>query len=183
MEGTSYQAEECVTMQFSFTYSKNFDAFVDALGRASKGDFRAQLAIWLEEQGLEFLDIVQQKIIDTGTVDTGRLLDSFNRGAGDNIWELNRGGLTLTVGTQVEYAEWVNDGHWTTSGAAQRFVPGSFAGGKFTYNPGSSTGMVLKRKWVEGKHFWESALSVYEHTFGSQIDAKLQKWIDETFGK
>ena len=75
----------------------------------------------LEEAGEEFLNIVQSYIESLGNVDTGKPLASFTKGASGNIWELNLGGLTLTIGTNVEYAKWVNDGHRQKPG---RFVPG-----------------------------------------------------------
>ena len=42
-------------------------------------------------------------------------------------------------------------------------------------------GMVLKQHWVEGKHYWESALRILDKMMPDLLDAKLQTWLDEYF--
>lgn len=51
----------------------------------------------LEEAGNEFLDIVQDEILRAGNVDTRLLLESFSRGSGYNVFELDLGSLMLTL--------------------------------------------------------------------------------------
>ena len=41
------------------------------------------------------------------------LLNSFHKGSSGTVWELSDNGLTLEVGTNVEYASYANDAHWT----------------------------------------------------------------------
>ena len=53
------------------------------------------------------------------------------------------------------YAGYVNYGHSQQPG---RFIPGSWSGGKFRYNPKSKTGMVLKASHVSGQHFVEKSI-------------------------
>ena len=56
------------------------------------------------------------------------------------------------IKTPAEYAVYVNDGHPQTPG---RFIPGSWSGDKFRYDPKAKGGMVLKQPFVEGDHFVE----------------------------
>lgn len=91
-------------------------------------------------------------------------------------------GLTLEVGTNVNYANYVEKGHWTNpQGTAQRFVPGYWEGDRFIYDKNAESGMVLKQKWIEGKHYFESALRIYETIFKESTERKLQQWIDNYF--
>jgi hypothetical protein len=116
-------------------------------------------------------------------MDTRLLLASFHEGADGNVWEISDAGLTLEVGTNVSYAAYVNDGHWTNpKGVETRFVPGRWEGDRFIYQPGAKSGMVLKQHWVEGKHYWESAVRIFERMFPNLLDAKLQNWLDKYFG-
>ncbi len=166
---------------------EGLDEFLDKLRRAAHGGFEAQVALWLESMGEDFLDIVQDEIIGTETVEYRLLLSSFNRGHQENYWEVSNGGLTLGVGTNVNYAAYVNDGHWTTrEGVRKRWVPGYFITGprgeeKFVYDPNADTGMVLYRKWVEGTHYWELAAGIFKEHFGRNLERRLQQWIDDYF--
>ena len=89
--------------------------FTKALDNAANKDLKREYNVWLEAIGMAFLGIVHGEIIRLGVVDTRRLLNSFHRGNDDCIFELNSTGLVLKVGTNVEYASFVNDGHWTTA--------------------------------------------------------------------
>ena len=163
-----------------------FREFFSRIGQAASGDFRHEMELFLEGLGNEFLRVLQDEIVRRKVMDTRQLLASFEKGAQGNIWELTEGDLTLEVGTNVEYASYVNDGHWTNpKGIERRFVPGHWekANGKdrFIYTPGEKTGMVLKMKWVEGKHYWESALRILDKMLPDLLDAKLQDWMDSYF--
>lgn len=160
-----------------------FKEFFNTVERAAKGDFRKELDLFLEGIGNEFLRVVQDEIVRRQVMDSRLLLASFEKGTDGNVWELTDGGLTLEVGTNIEYAGYVNDGHWTNSkGVEKRFVPGYWEGERFIYDPSAKTGMVLKQKWVEGKHYWESALKILDAMFPTLLDTKLQEWIDGYFG-
>ncbi len=110
-------------------------------------------------------------------MDTRQLLSSFQKGGDGNVWNL--GGLTLEVGTSVSYAGYVNDGHSQQPG---RYIPGYWSGHRFIYDPSAKTGMVLKKNWVEGKHYWESALRILDKLCPEFLDKKLQEWLDRYFG-
>lgn len=160
-----------------------FREFFARIGQAASGDFRHEMELFLEGLGNEFLRVLQDEIIRRKVMDTRQLLASFEKGSQGNIWELTDGDLTLEVGTNVEYASYVNDGHWTNpKGVKYRFVPGYWQGdGWFVYDPSAKGGMVLKQHWVEGKHYWESALRILDKVLPDLLDAKLQDWMDSYF--
>lgn len=161
-----------------------FKAFFGSVEKAAKGDFRKEFELFLEGLGNEFLRILQDEIIRRQVLDSRQLLASFEKGGDGNVWELTDGGLTLEVGTNVDYASYVNDGHWTnTKGVERRWVPGYWEGDRFIYDPSEkNSGMLLKQHWVEGKHYWDSALRILDKIYPELLDAKLQEWIDNYFG-
>jgi len=163
---------------------KGLDKLIKELNKAANGGLRKEMSLWLEGMGMEFLDIVQDEIIRTETVDTRRLLNSFNRGDSENVWSITNGGLTLEVGTNLDYASYVNDGHNTISldsGKDRRWVPGYWEGDRFVYDPDAETGMLLKQQWVEGSHYWDNALAIFEKVFHKSLEKKAQDWLDTTF--
>lgn len=168
------------TIEFDMS---EFREFFQRLENASKGDFREEIELFLEAAGVDFLRVVQDEIVRRKVMDSRQLLASFEKGNDGNVWVISDGGLTLEVGTNVDYASYVNDGHWTNpKGVARRWVPGYWAGDRFIYDPSASTGMLLKQHWVEGAHYFESALRIFEKIFQESADAKLQEWIDKYLG-
>ena len=156
--------------------------FFDALEAAARGGLRKELTLFLEGLGVEFLKLVQDEILRRKVIDTRLLLASFHKGADNSVWELTDGGLTLEVGSTLNYAGYVNDGHWTNpKGVQRRFVPGYWEGDRFIYDPSAKGGMVLKQKWVEGKHYWDSAIRILEKVMPDYLEAKLQEWLDKYF--
>ena len=102
-----------------------FKEFFGSVERAAKGEFRKEFELFLEGLGNEFLRILQDEIVRRKVVDTRLLLASFEKSGEGNVWEMSDDGLTLEVGTNVNYASYVNDGHWTNpKGVDRRFVPG-----------------------------------------------------------
>lgn len=161
----------------------SFEEFFGLMRAAAKGDFKRELETFLEGLGNEFLRILEDEIIRREVVDTRLLLNSFHKGSGDGVWEFNADGLTLEVGTNINYAGYVNDGHWTAEkGKAGRWIPGHWSGDKFIYEPGAKTGMYLKQQWIPGKHYWESALRILNEMYPELLDRKLQQWLDNYFG-
>ena len=157
-------------------------SFLDTLEKAAKGEFRKEMMLFLEGLGNEFLRLVEDEIIRRKVMDSRLLLASFHKGDENNVWEISEGDLTLEVGSSTTYAGYVNDGHWTNpKGVAKRFVPGYWMGDRFIYDPNAKSGMLLKQKWVEGKHYWESALRILEKMYPDLLEAKLQDWIDNYF--
>ena len=159
-----------------------YEAFFRRMEQAAGGDFKRELVLFLEGLGNEFLRILEDEIVRREVVDTRLLLNSFHKGSEDGVWEMNDGDLTLEVGTTINYAGYVNDGHWTAEkGKAGRWIPGRWQGDRFIYEPGAKTGMYLKQQWVPGKHYWESALRILEAIYPKLIEEKLQDWLDKYF--
>lgn len=156
-----------------------FKEFFGSLERAAKGEFRKELELYLEGVGFDFLRVVQDEIVRKKVMDTRLLLASFQKGSKENVWELTDGGLTLEVGTNVEYAKWVENGHKQQPG---RFVPGYWEGDRFIYDPKADGGMVLKQKHINGKHYFDSALRIYNKIFQASLEVKMQEWLDRYFG-
>ena len=157
-------------------------AFFDKMGKGSE-EFHEEAGKWLDGLGEEFLRVVQDEIIRRQVVDTRLLLHSFYKGDTDNVYEISDGDLTLEVGTTVTYASYVNDGHWTCSkGEQKRFVPGYWDGDRFIYDPSAKGGMVLKQHWVEGKHYWDSALRFINKMMPDLLEAKLNQWLEQFTG-
>ena len=152
--------------------------FFTRVERAAKGDFRKELELFLEGLGNEFLRVIQDEIERRKVMDSRLLLASFEKDAEGNIWKLEESGLTLEIGTNVEYAKYVNDGHWKNpKGVEQRFVPGYWEGDRFIYDPSSKSGMVLKQDWVPGKPYFDSALRILDKMYPSLLEKKLQEWV------
>lgn len=161
-----------------------FKPFIQRLQSAASGDFKKELELFMQGLGTEFLRAVEDEIIRRKVMDTRLLLASFHEGGDGNVWEIGDGGLSLEVGTNVKYAAYVNDGHWTNpKGVERRFVPGRWEGDRFTYDPSADTGMVLKQRWVEGAHYFDSAVRIFEKMFPDILEAKLQDWISSYFSE
>ena len=159
--------------------------YLKLINKAAEGEFKKQIALWFEACGFEFLRIVQDEIIRRKVVNTRLLLNSFEKGnQANNVWKVSDGGLTLEVGTNLEYAEYVNDGHWTNKkGQLSRFVPGVWRGDVFEYERDAKTGMVLKQQWIEGSHYWEAAIRIFERIFQTSVEKKMEEWRDTFFRK
>ena len=168
-------------MAFGIDLSQ-LQAFAQKMQRYANESFKQELAALMKGIGADFLAIVQDVIIAEQIVDTRLLLASFGQGGPENIWNESDGGLTIEVGSGQEYAGFVNDGHHTTpAGVAQRFVPGEWKGGRFQYQPGAKTGMMLKRKWVAGQHYWETALRQAKPIVERAAHEAISRWIAQFF--
>jgi hypothetical protein len=152
---------------------KGLDAFTKKLKQASSGDLKEQYNIWLEGMGLKFLDIVQDEIIRLGVTDTRRLLNSFSRGDGDCVFSISNTGLSLKVGTNVQYAQWVNDGHYVGS---KKLTRKTKTGRKLALKNIKNWGG--RKKWIEGYHYFDISLLMFERIFTASLEKNLQKWLD-----
>ena len=160
-----------------------YKEFFGKMEQFAKGQFKEELIEYVDTIGFDFLRVVQDEIVRRKVIDTRLLLASFEKGSAGNIWEIADGGLTLEVGTNVEYATYVHDGHWTNSkGVAQRWVPGYWEGDRFIYDPAAKTGMLLKQKWVKGNPYFDSAIRIYNKIFQASLEVKLEEWLDKYLG-
>lgn len=172
---------------------KEFKDFFQRVGEAARGGFREELESFLESIGEQFLQIVQDEIIRREVTDSRLLLNSFSRGKEGNVWTISEGGMVLEVGTNVEYAAYVNNGHWTIdptkgkhfllrNGEMARFVPGKWDGERFIYDPDAETGMVLKQQKIKEQPYFDSAFTILEEMFPEMAEQKLEEWLDKYFG-
>ena len=128
---------------------RGLSAFRRRLKAATNGELHDKYNVWLEAMGMQFLDVVQDEIIRLGVVDTRRLLNSFDKSDSGCVFNITNNGLTLKVGTNVQYAQWVNDGH-----------------------------KLRGHGWWEGYHYFDVSLSVFERIFKASLERKLQEWLN-----
>ena len=155
------------------------DFFQKMQNAGRSGQLKKDMALWLRAVGTEFLRVIQDEIIRREVVDTRQLLASFHEGGDGSHWDLSEGDLTLEVGSTVDYAKWVNDGHFQQPG---RFIPGRWEGKRFIYDKSAKGGMVLKANWVKGKPYFDSAVRIIEKMLPGLLEAKLEKWLNQYFG-
>lgn len=153
--------------------------YVERLSSAGT-TFKKDLEQFIEALGIEFLDIIQDEIINNENFDTGDLINSFTQGTKHNIWILGDSNysVSITVGSELDYASFVNDGHWTNKkGEIGRWIPGAWNGDRFEYTPGSKTGMYLKQQWVEGSNYFDTALKIMEKLIPKYVEKWLENWL------
>ena len=157
--------------------------FVERLNQAGRGkEFEKELSRFLDAIAVEFLSYVQDFIIQAGSVDTRLLLNSFQKSGEGSVFIAQEGGLQIEVGTNVEYASFVNDGHWLNPrGVDMRWVPGEWQGERFIYQPGAKTRMLLKQKWIEGSHYFDDAIRLMERMAPQFMERKMQQWLEQYF--
>lgn len=152
---------------------KGLDEFIKRLKQVTSGELREKFNIWLEGIGMEFLDTVQDEIIRLKVVDSRRLLNSFDKSDDDCIFKITSNGLVLEVGTNVEYARWVNDGH---SIGSKKLTIKTKNGRKLAL--GNVKNWVRKREWWEGYHYFDVSLKIFEKIFNTSLEKNLQEWLD-----
>lgn len=121
--------------------------------------------------GEELLNHVINEISSQDLIDTGTLWNSFSQGDQNNIWQFDadRNTLTLEVGSNLPYAEYLNDGYTIDK---SYFVPGYWNGvGKFIYDPDAKGGFMVRPRSFIGKKYFDIALQ----DFHGGMQALLQK--------
>lgn len=124
---------------------EGWDEFVENFGKfADKWD--AKKEVLLTRMGNKVLE----KTLPHIPVDTSRLADSYFLDTSDIKQD------EVTVGTNVEYALYVNDGHVQHA----RYLPAEkmSSAGQAKYAKGRK-GIMLKESYVAGKHFVEKGLA------------------------
>lgn len=152
---------------------RGLKALIKKLEKA-ESEAQSAFAQMLEAEGYDLLRLVQEAIIRYQAVDYRRLLNSFDKGGDGNVWRVSNGGLTLEIGTNVKYAEAVNDGH----NQKRRWVPGVWQGDRFIYQKGAKTGMMLTEKFVSGRPYWDDALDIFEKMFYVDTRKFSQQWFN-----
>jgi hypothetical protein len=122
---------------------------------------------------------VQEYLTDLTPAQTSRLRGSMSQGHPDNVYEMQVGGKSyVIVGTNVEYAEHVNDGHKQQKG---RFIPGEWSSGTFHYMPGHSSGMVLSGKVIPGARMFDKAKDYMEDDLDEIVEFEFRRLYSELF--
>ena len=121
----------------------------------------------IRERGLDLTALDMQRTVDRlSPIDEGLL----------HKWAISdKSESSRTIHSPAKYVGFVNYGHSQKPG---RFIPGSWNGDKFKYNPDAKTGMVLKASYVPGKHFIEAAIKQVT----PRIDQHFKSAIAEVLG-
>ena len=125
---------------------EGWDEFVENFSKlVDKWD--AKKKVLLERMG----NIYHEEVIPHIPVDTSRLVDNFFV-FGEGIPQ-----DYIEVGTNVEYALYVNDGHVQH----KRFLPAErlSVGGKAKYLKDGAKGIMLSERYVSGKFFMEKGFT------------------------
>ncbi|WP_425623003.1 HK97 gp10 family phage protein [Brevibacillus borstelensis] len=123
--------------------------------------------------GEELLNHVIEELNRQDLIDTGALWNSFAQGDQNNVWEFDadRDTLTLEVGSNLPYAEYLNDGYTIEK---PYFVPGYWNGvGKFIYDPDAKGGFMVRPRSFIGRKYFDIALQ----DFQGGMQALLQKLV------
>lgn len=123
---------------------------------------------------------IQEYLDDLTPERSGRLKGSMSMGDPNNVFEIAVGKNSYVVtGTNVEYAEAVNDGFEQKKG---RFVPGEWKSGTFHYIPGHKKGMVLKGKVIPGARMFDTAMNYVEEDMDTIIEFEFKRLYKQLFG-
>ncbi|MGP9042106.1 HK97 gp10 family phage protein [Cytobacillus kochii] len=123
---------------------------------------------------------LQEYLDDNTPARTGRLKGSMSAGHPDNVFEISVGTRSfVVVGTNVEYAQYVNDGFQQEKG---RFVPGEWRSGTFHYIPGHGSGMVLTGQIIPGAKMFEKATDSIEGDLPRILEFEFRRLYSELFG-
>lgn len=117
-----------------------------------------------EEKAKELLKLgfmMEQEVKPLVPKDTGRLRASFNTQTIDAD--------SAECGTDVEYAQAVNDGHIQH----KRFLPSEYLKGC------KGNGVMLSEKFIPGKHFMEDGFQALQ----PKAQAELERWIQDMIDK
>lgn len=145
---------------------EGWEEFVEAFGKfADKWD--AKKEILLKRIGA----IMESEISPLVPVDTSNLVSKF-------AISIEVGGSEdyVQYATNVEYAMYVNDGHVQH----RRFLPIRYlsAGGRAKYVKGNNAkGIMLKERYVEGKHFVENGMQ----TATPRIERLIESFMEQIF--
>lgn len=123
---------------------------------------------------------MQEYLHDLTPVKSGALGQSMLMDKPGNVFDMKVGKSTyVVVGTNIEYAQHVNDGFTQKAG---RFVPGMWRGKTFHYIPGHDSGMVLTGKVIEGAHMFEKAMQYIEDDVPTVVEFEFRRLYAELIG-
>ena len=162
--------------------------FFNDLSKLNSDLIKKEFRLFLDGLGLEFLRIVREEIEARNILDSRLLLNSFQKGAQDCVWKWidNYGGLE--VGSNLNYAAPVNDGHWTCpKGKPGRFIPGDVvldSNGKvieFTYNPSAKTGIYVAQQWIKARPYFSYSIEIISNMLPQLMESKIDQIFERYF--
>lgn len=155
-------ADDGLTVEGWDEFVDNFEALVD--------NWKAKKKILLERMA----NIYHGEVIPHVPVDTSRLVDNIFI-FGDGIPQ-----DYIEVGTNVEYALYVNDGHVQH----RRFLPAErlSAGGRAKYLKGGGKGIMLSERYVAGKFFMEKGMNDAKPRLNRLVDSFMREIAREIEG-
>lgn len=118
-------------------------------------------------------NIMEEEIKPLIPVDTSNLVDKFTVSV--------TGSESVSYSTNVEYALYVNDGHVQH----KRFLPIRClsAGGRSKYvHSNNAKGIMLKERYVAGKHYIENGMATAHPRIETLIDDFMEKMMREALG-
>lgn len=124
--------------------------------------------------GEELLNHVIEELSSQDLIDTGTLWNSFSQGDPNNVWEFDgdRDTLTLEVGSNLTYAEYLNDGYTIDR---SYFVPGYWSGaGRFIYDPSAKSGFMVRPRSFIGRKYFDIALQNFQGGMQKLLEKLLQ---------
>lgn len=136
----------------------------------------------VERLGEELLNAVIEEIGKQDLIDTGTMWNSFARGDSGNIWRFDgdRNAITLEVGSNLTYAEYLNDGYTISK---YHFVPGYWNGaGSFIYDPSAETGFMARPRSFLGRKYFDIAVKNIQGGTRAIIEAQLEREIQRIVG-
>lgn len=158
----------------------DFKQFEERMRRLNKNAPEIMQRI-VYQLGEELLNAVTDEILNqadgkepNGVFDTGTLLNSFSKGDSSNVWvfDRERDSLTLEVGSNLTYAEHVNDGYTIDK---SYFVPGYWNGvGKFIYDPSAKGGFMVRPRSFIGRKYFDIALKDFQGGMKALLEKLLQ---------
>ena len=149
---------------------EGWDEFVENFGKlADKWD--AKKEVLLKRMGNTVLRKTKHYI----PVDTSRLADNYHLDISDIKQDV------VTIGTNVHYALYVNDGHVQHA----RFLPADkirSAKKKKKYVKKGADGIMLKESYVAGKHFVEKGLTDSKEPLENLVNSFMEQIKHEVEG-
>jgi hypothetical protein len=147
-----------------------WDDFVENFGKlADKWDEKKRILLQ------RMANIYHAEVIPNVPVDTSRLVDSLS------IFEDGIPQDYIEVGTNVEYALYVNDGHVQH----KRFLPADklSAGGKAKYlKSNNQKGIMLSERYVQGKFFMEKGMNTAKPRLNTLVNSFMEQIAREVEG-
>jgi hypothetical protein len=110
--------------------------------------------------------IAQREIVKETPVDTGKLRSSITV-------EVDNANKRAKIGTNVEYARSVEEGHVQHA----RFLPASDMSAK--YGGPKTAGVMLSEKFVQGAHMFQKGMSAAR----PKLDAEINRWLSALAAK